>query len=573
MGSTARFAAAALLVFIGLAAASAARKSATVDEFAHLAAGLYAWKTFDFSLYAKTPPTARMLATAPALLFRPAVPTDLTRFRSLSWLPWTYATYFQLQNIAAYGRILLAARLTVIFMGAVLCLLIFLGSRARYGDLGGLVSLAACALSPTILAHARLVTTDLPAALFSFVFLLLLLQYRRRPSAPRALALAAAAAMAVLTKFSLLFFAPLLFLAPPLALARVRAERARPGPRAGRGPVLGPGRAGAHLLIAAVALWVFILAGYGGQGVGFQTAASQSRSLGRVAPALALLPLPRDFVHGLDLQLADAERGEWRQGNYLLGHWYGGGHWYYYPLALAAKEPVPYLALFAVALGLILKGPRRFDEVFLLAVIAAYFAVASLFGSLQIGLRYLLPLYPPAFMLLGRLGEYIQGAEPAGARRRLAPRAALAAACIWAAAANLCIWPDYLAYFSPLAGGPDRGRFILLDSNLDWGQDLPGLARWMRDHKIESLDLAYFGHDNPARFGIRFTLPGRGSGARYLAVSANLLMGRDYPMTFLPRGVTKSDPLFFEVARFRDKKSVAVIGHTIYVFDRRGAGP
>ena len=63
-----------LLLFIGLAATSAAKKSATVDEFAHLGAGVYAWQTGDFSLYGKTPPLGRMLATCPAHLSGPELP-------------------------------------------------------------------------------------------------------------------------------------------------------------------------------------------------------------------------------------------------------------------------------------------------------------------------------------------------------------------------------------------------------------------------------------------------------------------------------------------------------------------
>jgi hypothetical protein len=76
---------------------------------------------------------------------------------------------------------------------------------------------------------------------------------------------------------------------------------------------------------------------------------------------------------------------------------------------------------------------------------------------------------------------------------------------------------------------------VLLDSNLDWGQDLPRLAAWMRAHGVGSVQLAYHGSDNPDRFGIRHEdLPGShlhpehppapGSTAP-LVISPNLLLG------------------------------------------------
>jgi len=60
----------------------------------------------------------------------------------------------------------------------------------------------------------------------------------------------------------------------------------------------------------------------------------------------------------------------------------------------------------------------------------------------------------------------------------------------------------YLAYFNAIAGGPAGGHRLLLDSNLDWGQDLPRLAAWMRAHGVGRVQLAYHGSDDPDRYGI-----------------------------------------------------------------------
>jgi hypothetical protein len=100
---------------------------------------------------------------------------------------------------------------------------------------------------------------------------------------------------------------------------------------------------------------------------------------------------------------------------------------------------------------------------------------------------------------------------------------------VWAAPGG------YLSYFNALAGGRLGGHRVLLDSNLDWGQDLPRLAEWMRLHGVASVGLAYHGSDNPDRFGIRHEdLPGshlypegplRERADSVLAISPNLLLG------------------------------------------------
>src|SRR5439155_13724202 len=114
----------------------------------------------------------------------------------------------------------------------------------------------------------------------------------------------------------------------------------------------------------------------------------------------------------------------------------------------------------------------------LLVLLGVYWA-AALVSHLNIGHRHLLPIYPPLFILAG-------GALP----RLRVPLAALAVA------EGLLAWPHYLAYFNPIAGGARNGYRHLVDSSLDWGQDLPGLQRHHPAY------LAYFGTGSPRYYGI-----------------------------------------------------------------------
>jgi len=577
----------ALIVFVALGVASARHKSATVDEFAHLAAGVKAWKDGDLSLYDKTPPLGRMLVTWPALMFDPKIPgVIVTRTpeasardpRGSSWWPWTFATDFMNQNRSDYGRMLMASRVAVLLCGAGLMMIVWAAARSLYGFWGGQISLFSAALSPVLLAHSRLVTTDLMAALFSLLFMLAMIAYLARPALLRLLLMTLALSAALLTKFTCLFFAPFALAAPLLALLWPEDEEAK-----------GFLKAALHMLLIVFLCWLFVLLAYQGKSVkaheGFTPA---SASLKPAAGLLSAVPLPSDFVFGLDSQLRDAETGEGSE-SYLLGQWREQGARHYYLVAVGVKEPIPALALFLAGLSLVLlRRPREPAELLLLFFIAAYFAAASLVGSLQIGVRYLLPIYPAAFIITGRLGRELTEtsletsvAKLTGDRTRLmrlrrirgAGKVMAVLLLIWLAAENLRVHPHYLAYFNQFAGGPKNGHRFLLDSNLDWGQDLPGLKRWIKDHlqEGEKIDLAYFGHDDPARFGIRYDLPGRGSKNRFIAVSVQLLMGKQYPMTFAPEPVRKKkdgDPLWAEIEKCRNRDPVAVIGHTIFIFEK-----
>ncbi|UCC77690.1 MAG: hypothetical protein JSW37_04825, partial [Anaerolineales bacterium] len=78
------------------------------------------------------------------------------------------------------------------------------------------------------------------------------------------------------------------------------------------------------------------------------------------------------------------------------------------------------------------------------------------------------------------------------ARTRWA-QVALLALCLWYAVSSISMYPHYLAHFNELVGGPENGYKYLVDSNLDWGQDLKNLKTYMRNNGLEKVYLGYFG--------------------------------------------------------------------------------
>jgi hypothetical protein len=125
--------------------------------------------------------------------------------------------------------------------------------------------------------------------------------------------------------------------------------------------------------------------------------------------------------------------------------------------------------------------------------------MTSITSNLNIGHRHILPTYPVLFIAAGVLGRWLDLRRPLLA-------ASIAALVVWHASESWRIRPHYLAYFNAFAGGPGNGWRHLVDSSLDWGQDLPGLRHWIDEHaNREKVFLSYFGTGDPQYEGIRAT--------------------------------------------------------------------
>jgi hypothetical protein len=171
------------------------------------------------------------------------------------------------------------------------------------------------------------------------------------------------------------------------------------------------------------------------------------------------------------------------------------GWWYYFLVAFAIKTPVPTLILTAAALFSAVRGHLSWKRrEYVLYVPVAGFFLATLFSFLSIGYRHILPVLPFVFVSVSKAVTW-------DGKRWV--RAALVVLCLWYAVGSLRIYPHYLAYFNETIGGPDRGHEYLVDSNLDWGQDLKNLKRYMDKGGLDEVYLAYFGSAHPSYYDIQ----------------------------------------------------------------------
>lgn len=511
----------------------------TVDEFTHLPAGWFYLKTGDFDLAARTPPLVKSLAALPLFALDPAIETAKPAQES-AWYPWILGTDFMERNRAAYNRIFLLGRLPIVALGLLLGVVVYLWARDLYGEAGGLTSLALFAFCPTIVAHAHLATVDVGAAAFIALALYLFYRYAKDPAPGRLAASGVGLGLAQLAKTSAVLLYPILAVLALIVLVRQRTFRKSLGG-----------------LAAIVTLSLLVLnAGYLFQGTGRPLGdfEFQSRFMNRIAdilPAWLPMPLPAPYLEGFDGIRLDAESGEFP--NYLFGRWSREGTPVYYLVTLLYKNPLPFLLL-ALAAPFARLRPRPPGEVFVALPLAVLLIASSLLtDKVNYGIRHILPVFPFLFIYMGRLAPFVLA-------RGRAWRTAGAVLLGLYPLSILGATPDTISYFNLLARG--RGDEILLDSNLDWGQGLKRVRSYMDRHGIDRIGLAYFGHVDPAIYGIEWDFP-RPEGRGPVAVSANFLHGYPY-MTYDGRRMVPVPPdAFTWIAR---SPRVEDLGGGIFIY-------
>jgi hypothetical protein len=551
------------LIFAFLTVSSYVRKSATWDEPQQLVSGYAGLKLGHYRLDPEHPPFARMWAALPLVL---AGDVRLQQARA----SWQAGDAYEFGHEFLYldndaDRLLNRARLMIVLLGIGLGAVLFAWARELFGYFPAIGVLALLALEPNLLAHARLVTTDFGVTCFLFGAVYFLWRTTRRLTPLNLLGAAVCTALAVTTKYSALI---LVLLVPLLLVPRVwqsgwlpirREEKARGRALRAVMVVLALGLAG---YLAIWAVFAFRYAPTAEPPDRFRFVTSADPYVQEHAPRLAAAVdwidrhrlLPNAASQGF---LFGQIRGQQRS-SYFAGAHGESGRWLYFPAAILIKTP---LVILLLALGGIAALARRWKDdwetLLYLLLPPAVFLGAAMTAALNIGLRHVLPIYPFLLLAAGSAFAWLKERGKTWVAGILLGVAALE---------SLPVYPDYLTFFNRLVGGPAHGHEYLVDANLDWGQDLAGLKRWMERRGVDHVNLSYFGTADPVYYGIACThLPGAPFFAEglvaepelpgYVAVSATNLHG-----VYLDR--TRRD--FYRPLLAR--KPDAVIGGSIHVY-------
>jgi hypothetical protein len=535
---------------------SAITQSQIIDEAPHIAAGYSYWQTGDFKMNPEHPPLIKMLAALP-LQFMTLKP--ITAFSAWSINPdqWQLGRQFLYENTVSHTQLLFWSRLPIMLLSIILGWIIFKWSKHLFGATGGLLSLLFYVFDPTVIAHARWITTDLGIALGIFATLYFLKRFIAQSSPKNYIFFALIYSLAQIAKFSAVILFPLTILF--LIIAWWQRHGQSPIATNNQREFLAPKSFWSIVRFLALLLLGSFMITWAVYGFEMKLPASDpevaqafalGKSLGHYdTPTLKFINLITDTGTGVGhfvqrvtetvpLPAYSYFKGfvllsihnYWGHMAYLMGHYSNTGWWYYFIVAFLIKTPLVTLAFLVSVLTVLFmrlfrksdSGPinlveshahryrlRQFcnklrvskiDWWIVILTPTAYF-IWTLTSKLNLGVRHLLPIYPFIFVGFGVL------ATLKWSRRWRSLKYIGAGLIVLYMVNSAAIFPHYISYFNESIGGPSQGYKYLVDSNLDWGQDLILLKKYLDKRGLDFIYFHYFGTADPKAYGIEHASP------------------------------------------------------------------
>jgi len=488
------FAIALLLIFFILTLFTALKTSGTCDEIAHhIPAGYVLLTKGDFKMATDSPPLARYIIALPLKLFMKInMPNNKSDWRRDD--RGSYGRDFFYKYNSESRKMLFLSRIPVMLIGVLCGLILFIWSSALYGRKAGLLSLFLYALSPNILAHSALATADMVVTFFIFLSAYSFWLFLKDPSFKKIVFAGASIGLAQLSKYNAVLLYPAFLLVLFFEMSSIDK----------------PKRFDIFLkffiiiFISLIVLW----AGYGFDlqpvlkdamraGEKIETACAVASRLSPYAGSInvekLLLNTPAPLGSHILGMLGVFRHVHDSQRTFFMGSWSDRGNPLYFLTAFLIKNPIPFIIFLISGTLISLKNKLGGAERIILITISLFFITSSM-GNLQIGLRHILPLFPFCFMIAGRSVVVFN-------KNRFFNLAILSL-MMWYVISAALTWPNYLGYFNESIGGPKNGYKYLRDSNLDWGQDLPALADYMKKNHVKEVALEYFGQADPADYGV-----------------------------------------------------------------------
>ncbi len=519
-----------------LAGGAARHESVTIDEVAHLGAGVSYLQKLDLRMNEEHPPLAKAVAALPLVLR--GVHAD---YSHLSWTfsgklfnqflgEWVFGHWLIMSWNDPYST-MLWARAPMLLMTLLLGLILYICGSRLGGEWGGLLCLSAFATFPAFIAFGPLVITDIAVTLFWVLAVWQLPKMWRAPTRGAIVKFGLALAGALLSKFSsgLLFFV-FIFFAVSLRLKPLpeqpveKTELRRWRRRAWRN--LAEGTLWAALFVYIVYL---VLSWH-----------EPTDSFG-IIKHFPASPLMRRLLMPAWLYLRGVVFFAFSAGSrptYILGHAYSHGVWFYFPVLFFLKSQLAFLLLLLLAAVTALIVKRRSAARSAIAtgfdlhwrsvwVSLAVFVAACMLNRLDISIRHFMVALALTVLLLAPLPralELLRNSIPRTARAGNWLAIVLVLASIVTA---IRVYPNYFPYLNVLSMGRP-GYHLFNDSNLDWNQSLPQVESFVRQHGLKQVLLDEYGFSEPEAYVPQAVpwdcqQPAAQSGGQWAVVSANYM--------------------------------------------------
>ena len=518
-----------LLVMFWAMLHSVQNTSPTYDEHEYIARGYTFLKTGDTHLQLRHPILLDTIASLPLLLL-PEIKLPLDHPSLAAGDFHVYARVFLWEvNEAIADKIVFWARLPNMLLTLVLVTAVFQWTRTQFGLKAGLLAMTVAVLDPNLLAHGRLVTPDVGQTTFIFLSVLSWWRFLQKQTWLRLLLAGGVLGLAQTAGFPALIVYPVIGLIT--AVHGWRQDRLQ------RWLLL----SGALMAVGFVSL--------------FMIWAVYRFTWGPVWPDGFSVPAP---YHWQEMQSL-FQRLDRQDLAYLNGEVYRGGKLLFFVVAWFIKTPIPLILLLISGIVYLFARRKMMQHIALWLLPVLYYGNA-LTTDLNIGYRHILPILPFVHVLAGT--AVLWGVANW-------QRLARVGAVLWLLVGTVAIFPYFLTYFNELVGGPEQGRHHLVVSDLDWGQDLPALGKYLRERDIDEVFLSWFGTASPEHYGIRYrplpAWPPRGNPEQYAF----------HPTYPLP-GVYAISAANLQGARFENEQDTfswfwqqqpeAIIGNSVYVY-------
>jgi hypothetical protein len=533
--------------------------SPTALEPPLLAAGVSHWELGRYELYRVNPPLVRMVAAIPVILV--GCETNWTRFVDGPRTRPEYAIgsqFIEINGECSFWLITLARWACIPFslIGGLYC---FFWSRELYrSDIAGLIAVTLWCFDPLILGNAELITNDIAATSFGLVACYYFWRWLKSPAWTNSIIAGVTLALAILAKTTWLF---LFGLYPIMVILWFGIKFLY-----NKSLVKHPAIIGTKIcLMFFLVIWI-INAFYGFDGSfeeygSYSFVSKKCSIIDNKNPYLASLPvpLPRQFLIGLDTQISDFEH--FGQMSYLAGQWCDRGWLYYYVYGLFVKETHGTQILLLIAIVSIFcwkKAGLSLDEMVLLLPALSVLLIVSSQIAFNTHFRYILPFVGLMFVFIGRVTLIME--------QKTIMKFIVSFLIFLSTISSLLNYPHSLAYFNELSGGTKNGHKHMLHSAIDWGQDLTYLKKWLDSHPEIKLDgLAYHGGFESSAIGITCPRPPIDSNSEIGISNTNKMEVGPLPGWY----ALSTNSLYGhnkEYEYFQKFKPVDIAGVTIYIF-------
>jgi len=500
-------------------------KNYTYDEAVHVSSGYSYWVTGEYRMNIfDHPPLAELIESFPLLFLKLKFPYEHIAWRE-KW-PYQFGDIFTYHNTVPAEVIIFLSRIPVLILSSILGYIIYLWAKEIYNSTPtSLILLTLYCFCPEIISHGSLATTDFPYTFFLLLTLYFFTQYYLKPSGKKILLVGVCTGLTLAAKFSGIIILPLIvfyfvFFSPK------------------------KGAKFHHVFVFFIAALIALSLCY----------------------RFYAFPL---YFEGITYTFSDIQtRG---RASFLFGRYSTSGWFYYFPLAFLIKTPISLILLLISSLYrfIIMKQKNFKLQVIFFAIIVIL--LAGCFTKLNIGIRHILPIYPLTILFCGisanRLvtSTYQNHTIREYVNFKILLLLVLVLFQIVSVIRNA---PHYLSYFNEFVGGGKNGYKYLVDSNIDWGQDLKSLKKFLEKENVEEIYFSYFGAANPTYYGIKYINLGFISNIERPDTATSLPTGKKDLLVVSATNLQCT--YYFDKTIFnwlKHKKPYQIIGNTLFVYD------